>query len=82
MVIFGTFQRQNLIQIYTKLHHLKNFLGGTYAPKPPSKARRYFAPPNASRQRDVYLSPIISPHVCTWIYALDCISISGGEGGG
>ena len=40
MVIFEIFERQNLIQIYTKTHQIapfkKNFLGGGgHTPKPP-----------------------------------------------
>ena len=43
MVIFEIVQTQNLIQIYTKTHHIapfkKKFLGrGGHAPEPPSKA--------------------------------------------
>ena len=34
MVIFEIFEKQNLIKIYTKTHHLKKILGG-HAPEPP-----------------------------------------------
>ena len=62
MVIFAIFETQNLIQIYTKLHHLKKNSRGGMPPNPPSKARS-FAPRDTSRKRDVYSPQYYPPHV-------------------
>ena len=43
MVIFEIFKRQNLIKIYTKTHHLKNFSRGSI---PPWQGARYIFLPN------------------------------------
>ena len=35
MVIFEIFYRQNLIQLYTKMYHLKKNFSCEHAPEPP-----------------------------------------------
>ena len=74
MLIFKFFSRQNLIQIYTKTHHLKKISRGHAAERPyqstwfPNLKKRFLTPPPPAES---WLGP------CTPIFKKKL-----GEGGG